>query len=525
MICLDKTGTLTAGSFELGVHVPLVNDLSEMELLQFAVLACEPQARDSIEAVIVGHCAEHGVDVARILGEWRLVYDYDFDSRGKHMSHVWTRADGTGAVIVAKGALEGILEHCMVDSESRERAIRANADLAARGMRVLAVAGRACTPPSDFTGVRAHDERELDLYGLLGFHDPVRPGVPAAVAECQRAGVMLKLITGDHPLTAHAIADATGLAHREDGIITGLELDLAGPEHLSDVIRKNSIFARTRPDQKYAIVDALIKDHEIVAMTGDGINDAPALRRANIGVSMGSKATEVARAAAGLVLLNDDFGALVATIADGRRLFFNIQKAFRYLIGFKVMLVAMAFGAPLFDLPILLTPLNVVWLELIVHTVSALVFEGRDSGEDVMGRPPLDPSRSIVPLGAAVRSAICGGLLAIGALGAFVYYLPYGEPYARSLAMVTAVIGSVLLIFAELAGELPWWRTLMPHDARFWTLCVAAAATPFLFAYVAPFAAPLGLAVPDWHGRAVALAIAGVAVGWRTLGWPAKVSG
>ena len=304
-----------------------------------------------------------------------------------------------------------------------------------------------------------------------------------------------------------------------------LELDLAGPEHLSDVIRKNSIFARTRPDQKYAIVDALIKDHEIVAMTGDGINDAPALRRANIGVSMGSKATEVARAAAGLVLLNDDFGALVATIADGRRLFFNIQKAFRYLIGFKVMLVAMAFGAPLFDLPILLTPLNVVWLELIVHTVSALVFEGRDSGEDVMGRPPLDPSRSIVTLGAAVRSAICGGLLAIGALGAFVYYLPYGEPYARSLAMVTAVIGSVLLIFAELAGELPWWRTLMPHDARFWTLCVAAAATPFLFAYVAPFAAPLGLAVPDWHGRAVALAIAGVAVGWRTLGWPAKISG
>ena len=525
VICLDKTGTLTVGSFELGEHVPLATDLSEEELLRFAALACEPQARDSIEAVIVGHCTEHGVDVARVLNDWRLVYDYDFDSRGKHMSHVWNRADGTEALIVAKGALEGVLEHCTIESEARARALRANADLAARGMRVLAVAGRASTSLSDFTGTRAHDERELELYGLLGFHDPVRPGVPAAVAECQRAGVMLKLITGDHPLTAHAIADATGLAHREDSIITGPELDRVGPEHLIDVVRKNSIFARTRPDQKYSIVDALIRDGEIVAMTGDGINDAPALRRANIGVSMGSRATEVARAAAGLVLLNDDFGALVATIGDGRRLFFNIQKAFRYLIGFKVMLVSMAFGAPLFGLPILLTPLNVVWLELIVHTVSALVFEGRDSGEDVMGRPPLDPSRSIVPLGAALRSAICGELLAIGALGAFVYYLPYGEPYARSLAMVTAVIGSVLLIFAELAGELPWWKTLIPHDTRFWTVCVAAVATPLLFVSVPLFAMPLGLAAPAWRACAVALAIAGLAVGWRTLGWPAKVSG
>jgi len=525
VICLDKTGTLTAGSYELGVHVPLATDLTEKELLRFAVLACEPQARDSIEAVIVGHCTEHGVDVARILSEWRLVYDYDFDSRGKHMSHVWNRTDGTGAVIVAKGALEGVLEHCAIESEARERALCANADLAARGMRVLAVAGRASTSLSDFTGMRAHDEREMDLYGLLGFHDPVRPGVPAAVAECQRAGVMLKLITGDHPLTAHAIADATGLAHREDGIITGPELDRVGPEHLIDVVRKNSIFARTRPDQKYSIVDALIREGEIVAMTGDGINDAPALRRANIGVSMGSKATEVARAAAGLVLLNDDFGALVATIRDGRRLFFNIQKAFRYLIGFKVMLVAMAFGAPLLDLPILLTPLNVVWLELIVHTVSALVFEGRDAGEDVMGRPPLDPSRSIVPLDAALRSAICGALLAIGALGAFAYYLPHGEPYARSSAMVTAVIGSVLLIFAELAGERPWWKSAFPRDARFWMVCMAAAATPLLFAYVPLFAAPLGLAAPPWRACAVALAIVGVAVGWRSLGWRARVSG
>lgn len=520
VICLDKTGTLTVGSYELGARRPLATHLSEEELLGFAFLACEPQARDSIESVIVEHCTEHGVDVARLLGEWRLVYDYDFDSRGKHMSHVWKRAHRTGAIIVAKGALEGILEHCKIESGSRERALSANAELAARGMRVLAVAGRTTASLDDFTGSRVHDERELSLYGLLGFHDPVRPGVSTAVAECQRAGIMLRLVTGDHPLTAHAVADATGLAHREDGIVTGPDLDRAGPGRLSELVRTNSIFARTRPDQKYAIVDALIREGEIVAMTGDGINDAPALRRANIGVSMGAKATEVARAAAGLVLLDDDFGALVATIREGRLLFFNIQKAFRYLIGFKVMLVAMAFGAPLFDLPILLTPLNVVWLELIVHTVSVLVFEGRDAGEDVMSRPPLDPSRSLVPFNAASRSAICGALLGLGSLGAFAHYLSYGEPYARSLAMLTAVIGSTLLIFAELVGERRWWKTSLPSDARFWIVCVAATATPLLFAYVPPLATLLGLAALAWREWAVALAIVGIAVGWRSLGIP-----
>jgi P-type Ca2+ transporter type 2C len=519
VICLDKTGTLTAGSFELGVHLPLVAELTEANLLQSAVLACELQARDPIEMVIVGHSAKHDVDVAQIHREWRLVYDYDFDSQGKHMSHVWRRADGTVAVIVAKGALEGILEHCKIDPDSRQRVINANADIAARGMRVLAVAGRTSTSLPEFTGLRSHDERDLELYGLLGFHDPVRPGVPAAVAECQRAGVTLKLVTGDHPLTAHAIADATGLIHNDEGIITASELDRAKPGSLADVVREKSIFARTRPEQKYAIVDALVRDGQIAAMTGDGVNDAPALRRANIGVSMGAKATEVARAAAGLVLLNDDFAALVATIREGRCLFLNIQKAFRYLIGFKVMLVAMAFAAPLLDLPIILTPLNVIWLELIVHPVSALVFEGRDLGEDLMGRPPRDPSHPIVPVGAAFRSALCGLLLAAGAIGAFVLYLPYGEPYARSMAMISAVIGSVLLVFAELAGDRKWWEIATPRDARFWAVCTTAAATPLLFTRVAVFAKLLRLTSLPLEAWAVALGIVGVSVAWHSLGY------
>jgi len=518
VICLDKTGTLTAGSYELAEHLPLASDISENDLLVAAVLACEPEARDSMEAVIVRHCADHQVDVAKIHRDWNLVFDYDFDSRGKHMSHVWRATDGGHATIVAKGALEGILEHCAIDAAARARAIAANADFAARGMRVLAVAGRASNNLSDFIGTRSHDERDLKLYGLLSFHDPVRPGVAAAVAECQRAGITLKLITGDHALTAHAIADATGLAHQNDGIVTGAELESVDAECLSELAHTKAIFARTGPAQKYAIVDALIKSGEIVAMTGDGINDAPALRRANIGVSMGHRATEVARAAAALILLEDDFAALVATICEGRLIFGNIQQAFRYLIGFKVMLVAMAFAPPLFDLPILLTPLNVVWLELIVHPVSALVFEGRDSGEDVMARPPLDPRRSIIPLRAASRSAICGALLALGALGIYFVYLPNGEPYARGVAMAIAVIGSLLLTFAELASDRPWWISPLPRDTRTWSIILLVAATPILFTSVPSLARLLEVAAPSWRGWIVAIVVAVVAVGWRSIG-------
>ena len=182
------------------------------------------------------------------------MHDYDFDAHGKHMSHVWERVDGSGALIVAKGALEGLLDHCAADPASRAQAIKANARLAASGMRVLAVAGRVSSSSSEFIGTRPQDERELKLYGLLGFHDPIRPAVPGAVAECQRAGIALKLVTGDHPLTAHAIADGAGIAHRDDTIITGPELDAAEPAHLCELVRQNSIFARTRPDQKYAIV-------------------------------------------------------------------------------------------------------------------------------------------------------------------------------------------------------------------------------------------------------------------------------
>ncbi len=522
VICLDKTGTLTAGEFSLVTHEPLEGALSEQAVLEAAALACEPNPADSMERAIVAHLAEHGVDAGALHADWRLIYDHSFDVIGKHMSHVWRAVkpqDGIRERIVAKGALEGILEHCAISPVARERAERLHAGLAAQGMRVLAVAGRETRPgESGFSGDRAEDERGLKLYGLLGFQDPMRPEVPAAVAECQRAGIRLKLITGDHAMTAHAIADAAGIAHDNNAIMTGADLDRISRERLVTEVGRSSIFARIRPEQKYAIVDALAESGEVVAMTGDGINDAPAMARADIGVSMGRRATEVARAVADLVLLGDDFAGLVATIRQGRRLYDDIRRAFHYLVGFKVMLVGLALAAPLAGLPLLLTPVDLVWLELIVHPVSALAFEGQGTDGDVMARPPRDPAVWIFQWSSAMRSAIAGAILAAGALALYVLRLPEGADYARGVAMTAAITGSMALVWAEMAGARPWWRAEIPVTVRFWAVLGAVAASLPLVMKTPSLARLLMVAPIGALDFALAIAVALAAVGWRASG-------
>ena len=521
VICLDKTGTLTAGEFVLEAHLPLGPEISEDALLEAAALACEPQATDTMEKKILAHCKEHGIDVDALHSRWRLVHDYAFDPVGKHMSHVWSSRershDGTSQRIVAKGALEGVAEHCNLGDSDLARAERANAEMAGRGMRVLAVAGRDAGLDG-LTGVRASDESELRLFGLIGFRDPLRPAVPDAVAQCQRAGVRLKLITGDHALTAHAIADAAGIAHSDDGIVTGSQLDSVDRPAFDRLVRGCSIFARIRPEQKYAIVDALRRAGEVVAMTGDGINDAPALRRADIGVAMGQRGTEVARAAADIVLLKDDFSTMVATIREGRILLDNIQRAFLYLVGFKVMLVSLTLLAPLFGLPMLLLPVNLVWLEMIVHPVSALAFEGEPALDDVMRRPPRAPASPIVERPAAIRAALSGALLTVVALALFASRLPGGENYARSVAMVVVVVGSLFLVWAEYAGTRRWWRVRAPKQRRFWVVIFGVAISLPTFMLVSPLASLLmvrPITPADWG---IAISGAAIAIGWRAFG-------
>ena len=213
-------------------------------------------------------------------------------------------------------------------------------------------------------------------------------------------------MTGYHPVTARAIAESAGFARSDADIVTGDALAALDPASFDTRVAEASVFARNRPEQKYAIVDSLRRRGEVVAMAGDGINDAPALSRASIGISMGERATEVARAAADIVLLDDNFGSIVTTVREGRRIYDNLEKSFRYLLAFHVPIVVLAIAVPALGMPLLLLPVHLVWLELVVHPVSALLFEGEPAAPDVMARPPRPPGSPLMPRREAVPAPL-----------------------------------------------------------------------------------------------------------------------
>jgi Ca2+-transporting ATPase len=515
VICTDKTGTLTKGLFVLDQVVPF-GGATERDVLEAAVLASEVPPSDPMEKAIREYAGARGVEADGLISHWRLVRDHDFDPIGKHMSHVWAPTDDSEkARVVAKGALEGILEHANAGTDARAEIERAHTTLAASGIRVLAVAERPAAQASGTT--RADDERGLKVLGLLGFRDPMRPEVPGAVRECQAAGVRIKIVTGDHALTAHAIAESAGIIHRDDAIVTGDQLAAASRDERRRLIVDASILSRITPPQKHMIVEELRSEGEIVAMTGDGINDAPALRRADIGVSMGQRGTDVARAAADLVLLDDNFASIVAAVREGRKIFLDIQRAFLYLLAFHIPIVGLALLPPILGMPLLLLPLHLVWLELIVHPVSALLFQGDAPPADLMTRPPRDPRAPMLARASVIRSSLSGALLTVAALVVYGTRLAAGPKEARGLALATLILGYQMLVLIERAGTIHRLTDVFPRSVRFWLIWVAAAASLPILMYLPATAAMMNVDPMSPAGWCVALGAASVAVGWRFL--------
>ena len=513
IICTDKTGTLTVGHFDLAETVTLDPTVTEQRLLEYAVLASEPSPQDPMERAIDARASARGVDPSAVRSRWRLTSDYDFDPLGKHMAHAWTSAAGGDTLVAAKGALEGILAHCRAVPAERTAAETANARMASAGMRVLAVAIKAGHALGQD---RAADESALRLVGLLGYRDPLRPEVPAAVAECRAAGIRLKMITGDHALTARAIATAAGFADA-DAVVTGDELARQTPAQFAASAREQTVFARITPAQKHALVGALQAAGEVVAMTGDGINDAPALRLADIGISMGKRGTEVARAAADLVLLDDDFASIVTTVREGRHIFTNIQAAFLYILAFHVPIVLLAFAAVAMSLPLLLLPVHLVWLELIIHPVSAVVFQAEPAPDGMMQRPPRAPGAPLLPRTAMWRSLLAGLTLTAVVLWLYRGHLGDGDVAARSLAWACLLTGYQVLVLVEWAALRGTRSTLLPRRPVVWLVWGLCGLSLPLVMAIAPIANALHLRMltgPEW-----ALAVGGalLATGWRAV--------
>jgi len=486
VLCVDKTGTLTQNQMTLrrlgvaGRDVDLAALRGELPeelhgLLENAILASKRDPFDPMERAL--HAAGDRLikNTEHMHPDWSLVREYPLTPALLAVSHGWRTVEQGAVVVAAKGAPEAIADLCHLGPEAQEALLRDAATLATQGLRVLAVArgasGQGSLPENQ------HD-LTFELVGLLGFEDPLRPTVPAAVAECQAAGVRVVMITGDYPTTAQSIARQAGLA-RCESIITGPELDTMSDEALAQRIGDVQIFARVVPEQKLRIVTALKAHREIVAMTGDGVNDAPALKAAHIGIAMGGRGTDVAREAASLVLLDDDFASIVAAIRLGRRIFDNIKKAIVFILAVHVPIAGLSMVPVFFaDWPLLLMPVHIVFLELIIDPSCTLIFEAEEAEADVMRRPPRGSDERLFSTRAIVMAVLQGLSVLAVCLGVYLWArVDHVAEAARALTFATLVVAFLVIILVNRS----WSRSalamlLVPNVALRWVAVGATAA-------------------------------------------------
>lgn len=438
VLCTDKTGTLTLNQMEVAECAPAAG-LSRSALLQNAALACTPEAIDPMDRAILQ--ARTRFDDGQA-----LVRSYGLSPELLAVTQVWRRPGDPELLVAAKGAPEAILELCRLDQASVAEIRRSVDLLARRGMRVLGVAWSKAidgTLPSSPRGY------EFKWAGLLGLADPLRPEVPKAIAECRAAGVRVVMITGDYPATAQAIARVAGL--RAGSVLTGRDISLLSEEEIARQVAAADVFARILPEQKLEIVRALQSAGDVVAMTGDGVNDAPSLKQADIGIAMGGRGTDVAREAASIVLLDDDFGSIVRTIRLGRRIYDNLHKAMGYIIAVHVPIAGIALLPLLTGLPLVLLPVHMAFLEMIIDPVCSVAFEAEREEPDVMTRPPRAPETPLFSRGLLIASVAQGlaAFLATGAVYLFSVYRGLPEGDVRTLSFVTLVLANLALVVAN----------------------------------------------------------------------------
>ena len=449
VLCTDKTGTLTQNRMTVAelrlpdgtAFRPKDGPLPEgfRQLVETGRLACTPQPFDPMEKAF--HAAAEGLP-GKAPDE--LLRSYGLRPDLLAMTNAWRSGDE--AIAAAKGAPEAIAGLCRLDAEARADLTGKTQALAGQGMRVLAVARavhRAEAWPDTQSGF------DFRLLGLVGLADPLRPGVREAVAECRTAGIRVVMITGDYPATAAAIASEAGL--EATNIVTGEELSGMDDATLAARSRAATVFARIMPEQKLRIVAALKADGEVVAMTGDGVNDAPSLKAAHIGIAMGGRGTDVAREASSLVLLDDDFGSIVAAVRLGRRVFDNLRKSMGFIIAIHVPIAGLALLPLIFGLPILLWPMHIAFLEMVIDPVCTLVFEAETEEEGIMQRPPRDPAAPLFSASLLGWSVLQGGVVFALTAGLYLVALGGGMPEAevRSLTFFALVLCIIGLIFVN----------------------------------------------------------------------------
>ena len=471
VLCVDKTGTLTANRMTVrrlwSEHAaydtaradagPLQEELHGV--LEYAVLASHRRSFDPMETAIGQTGLRLLANTEHLHGDWALVDDYPLSPEMLAMSRVWQSPDMAERLIASKGAPEAIIDLCHLDAALGKRIIEQVHAMAEVGLRVLGVA-HATFASGELPDLQ-HDFNFAFL-GLIGLEDPVRPDVPQAIAECQRAGMRVVMMTGDHPATALSVARQVGLC-TDAPVITGTELANMSEATLNARLADTHIFCRVQPDQKLRLVRAFRARGDVVAMTGDGVNDAPALKAADIGVAMGAHGTEVAREAAALVLLNDDFSSLVTAVRYGRRIFANLRKAIVFVVAVHVPIVGLSIAPVLFGWPMLLMPVHILFLQLIIDPACSVVFEAEPLEPDAMTLPPRRPDQKLFDQAVMARGLWQGSgllLILLAVYAGATAWLPADaqrDDTARALTFVVLVLSNLGLIHVNRS----WGRTAM----------------------------------------------------------------
>ena len=483
VLCVDKTGTLTANRMsvrtlwsESAAHECVRGQARPLDealhgILEYAVLASHRRAFDPMESAIVLAGQSLLADTEHLHGDWVLVDDYPLSRDMLAMSRVWRSPDLAEHVIAAKGAPEAIVDLCHMLPARRAAVAAQVATLARRGLRVLGVA-RARFGAAPLPDIQ-HDF-DFEFLGLLGLDDPVRPDVPQAIAECRAAGIRVVMITGDHSATALAIARAAGLAGGA-AVLTGREMGAMSDADLRGRLADTHVFSRIPPDQKLRIVQAFRARGDIVAMTGDGVNDAPALKAADIGVAMGARGTDVAREAAALVLLTDDFASLVTAVRHGRRVFANLRKAIVFVVAAHLPIVGLSVLPVLLGWPMLLMPVHILFLQLIIDPACSIVFEAEPIEAGAMTTPPRRPDARLFDMTVLVRGLLQGAGLLATLLLSFALARRCGESdsAARALTFSVMVLSNLGLIFANRRWDRRAVRAHPASNSAFWWMALA----------------------------------------------------
>jgi Ca2+-transporting ATPase len=531
VLCVDKTGTLTANRMTVsriraqGETFDLERLRSEAlpeamhETVEYSILASRPDPFDPMERAFKELGEGQLAGTEHLHADWTLVREYPLTRQRLAVVNVWRAPDRDQLVAAAKGAPETIMRLCAVSAEERVRIEQSVRALASGGLRVLAVAR------SDVTVAPLPDDPSalaLDFVGLVGLVDPLREGVSDAVEECRSAGIRVVMITGDYPATAQAVARSAGIDATR--VVIGPELAAMSEDELRRRVRDTCVFARTLPEQKLRLVDALAANGEIVGMTGDGVNDAPALRAAPVGIAMGARGTDVAREAADIVLLDDDFASLVDGVRLGRRIVDNLKKALAYILAVHLPIVGLTLVPIALRWPLVLMPIHIAFLHLVIDPACSIVFEAQPEESDVMRRPPRDPREPLFGRRLLGVSVLQGVSVLVVVLAVYVLGVRLGRSEAdvRALTFGSFLVSNLALIFTNRS----WSRTIASSplkDPTLWAVTGGALVFLALVMYVPALAELFRLAPLGPLDVALCFGAGALSITWfeivKLLGW------